>query len=94
MRGIPAYPLDRGSFRQKATRSYDTDGNLTRRAIHERFTLGRLTNAVTGRTVDYTQHDTVTAVLAVPGDLDTASETITAGDLSALDELCAALAAE
>ena len=76
--------LDRGSFRQKATRSYDTNGNLTRRVIHESFTLGQLANAVTGRTVDYTQHDAVTAVLAVPGDLDTATETITGEIIASL----------
>jgi hypothetical protein len=69
--------LDRGSFRQKAIRYYDADGKLTRRVIHEKFTLGQLTNATTGKTVDYTQHDTITVVPAVPGDLDTATETIT-----------------
>jgi hypothetical protein len=69
--------LDRGSFRQKAVRYYDADGNLTRRVIHENYTLGQLTNAVTGTTVDYIQHNAIVAVPAVPGDLDTATETIT-----------------
>jgi hypothetical protein len=127
--------LDRGSFRQKAIRYYDADGNLTRRLLQEATTLGRLTNAATGRTVDYTQHSTIVSVPAVPGDLDTATETITGEiqvtlrhrglvlaetgrvvlapdgtlefasgrhdiedyfrfDPSALDQLCAALAAE
>ena len=69
--------LDRGSFRQKAIRYYDADGRLTRRVLLEKTTLGLLTNAATGKTVDYTQHNTITSVPAVPGDLDTATETIT-----------------
>ena len=74
--------LDRGSFRQTATRYYDADSNLTRRVLHETYTLAELSNAVTGTTVDYNQHNTIIAVPAVPGDLDTATETIT-GELIA-----------
>ena len=69
--------LDRGSFRQRATRYYDADGNMTRRVLHERYTLGQLTNAATGKTIDYIQHNAVTSVPAVPGDVGTAIETVT-----------------
>jgi hypothetical protein len=58
-----------------AIRYYDQNGNLTRRVIHEVFTFGQFSNPLTGAVVPYTQHDTITDVLAVPGDFSTATET-------------------
>jgi len=69
--------LDNSALHQYATRYYDQDGNLTRRVIHEVYIFGETINSVTGATVPYTQHDTLTDVLAVPGDLSTATETVT-----------------
>ena len=67
--------FDSGTFKQLAIRYYDQDGNLTRLVIHENYTFGQFSNPLTGAVVPYTQHDTITDVLAVPGDLSTATET-------------------
>jgi hypothetical protein len=61
---------------QKASRRYDRDGNMTRRFIHDTYRSGRFINSVTGAAVPFTGHDTVTDVLAVPADFNTATETI------------------
>ena len=66
---------DSGTFTQSAIRYYDQDGNLTRRVIHENYTFGQFSNPLTGAVVPYTQHDTITDVFGVPGDLSTATET-------------------
>jgi hypothetical protein len=50
-------------------RFYDADGNLLQRHFRE-FLDGSLTNPVTGRSVLWTQHDTVLHNLTIPGDLD------------------------
>ena len=67
--------FDSGTFKQLAIRYYDQDGNLTRLVIHENYTFGQLSNPLTGKVVPYTQHDTISYVLAVPGDFSTATET-------------------
>jgi hypothetical protein len=67
--------MDRGAFRQDAMRFYDANGNLVRRVIHENYSLGEFSNPLTGATVSYSQVDTITDVLAVPGDLASATET-------------------
>src|SRR5438477_1956725 len=69
--------FDSGTFHQHAIRSYDQDGNLTRRVVHENYSFGQFSNPLTGNDVYYTQHDTLTDVLAVPGDLSTETETVT-----------------
>src|SRR5713226_1380025 len=66
-------PVDTGV--QQKTRTYDQNGNLTRRVIHETYSSGQFSNPLTGAVVPYTQHDTITDVLAVPGDFSSATET-------------------
>jgi hypothetical protein len=69
---------DQGTVRQVVIRYYDTDGNLVRRVIHE-FWSGdtQKSNPLTGATAPYTQESNITDVLAVPGDFDSATETVT-----------------
>ena len=69
--------FDSGTFHQHAIRYYDQDGNLTKRVVHENYSFGQFSNPLTGNAVSYTQHDTLTDVLAVPGDLSTETETVT-----------------
>lgn len=66
---------DNGFVDQSWTRTYNADGDLTRRVVHERWGDTFWSNPLTGKTVPYTQRDVITDVLAVPGDLDTATET-------------------
>lgn len=66
---------DNGSVDQHSTRWYDADGNLTRRIIHERWAPAWWSNPLNGKTVPYTQTDTITTELGVPGDFDSATET-------------------
>jgi hypothetical protein len=74
--GANAFDIyDSATNNQDASRSYDQNGNLTRRVIHENYTFGQFSNPLTGAVVPYTQHDTITDVLAVPGNLSTATET-------------------
>jgi hypothetical protein len=74
--GANAFDIyDSATNNQDASRSYDQNGNLTRRVIHENYTFGQFSNPLTGAVVPYTQHDTITDVLATPGDLGTATET-------------------
>ena len=51
-------------------RYYDANGNLLQRHFREQAD-GTFTNPVTGKSVVWTQHDTVIHNLAVPGDLST-----------------------
>jgi hypothetical protein len=69
--------FDSATLEQHKIRYYDQNGNLTRRVIHENYTFGQWSNPQTGKVVPYTQHDTITDVLAVPGDLTTSTETLT-----------------
>ena len=74
--GANAFDIyDSGTNNQNASRSYDQNGNLTRRVIHETYSSGQFSNPLTSAVVPYTQHDTITDVLAVPGDLGSATET-------------------
>jgi hypothetical protein len=68
--------FDQGTHNQHAIRFYNTDGNLTRRVIYDQY-FSRLINPLTGTAVPYTQHTTITDVLAVPGDLASTTETFT-----------------
>jgi hypothetical protein len=75
--GADAFHIyDQGEILQRAIRWYDADGNLTRRVIFERWKPAWWSNPLTGATVPYTQTNKFTAVLAVPGDLDSATTTI------------------
>src|SRR5215213_4493948 len=69
--------FDQGTVRQVVIRYYDTDGNLTRRVIHEYWSDTQKSNPLTGATAPYTQASNITDVLAVPGDFDSATETVT-----------------
>jgi hypothetical protein len=62
-------------------KSFDADGNLVRRVFHDHYTIGQFSNPLSGATVPYTQTDTRIDVLAVPGDLNSATETTTWGSL-------------
>src|SRR2546428_174821 len=74
--GASAFDIfDSATGDQQKTRSYDQNGNLTSRVIHETYSSGQFSNPLTGAVVPYTQHDTITDVLAVPGDFSTATET-------------------
>ena len=56
-------------------KKFDTDGNLVRRVFHDHYTFGQFSNPLSGAVIPYTQTDTRIDVLAVPGDLSTATET-------------------
>ncbi len=69
--------FDSATGEQHKIRYYDQNGNLTRRVFHEDYTFGQWSNPQTGAVVPYTQHDTITDVLAVPGDVTSATRTLT-----------------
>ena len=74
--GADAFNIyDQGDIYQRATRWYNADGDLTRRVLHERWTPAWWSNPLTGETIPYTQTTKITAVLAVPGDFSSATET-------------------
>jgi hypothetical protein len=58
------------------TRFYNADGNLTR-GITDVQASSAYSNPLTGATIPYIQHQTITNVLAVPGDPATATATLT-----------------
>jgi hypothetical protein len=75
--GADAFNIyDQGVIHQRATRWYDADGNLTRRVIREQWKPAFWSNPLSGKTVPYTQNNKITTVLEVPGDFDSAIETI------------------
>jgi hypothetical protein len=67
---------DNAVLHQRVTRWYNADGDLTKRVLHERWSPAFWSNPLTGKTVPYTQTNKITTVLAVPGDFDSATETI------------------
>jgi len=58
-----------------ARRTYDANGNLLRRVRYDRY-AGQLSNQLSGKTVPYTQTQTTTDDLGVPGDFGWATETL------------------
>lgn len=72
---------DNGRLEREATRWYNADGNLTRRVFHDRWLDSYWSNPDSGKTVPYTQTDTTTDVLAVPGDLGSATETLVGSNI-------------
>ena len=75
--GASAFDIfDQGIHNQHAIRFYDTAGDLTRRVIYDQY-FSQFSNLLTGAAVPYTQHNTITDVLAVPGDFGSATETTT-----------------
>jgi hypothetical protein len=74
--GASAFDIfDAGTYDRHAARYYDQNGNLTGRVKHDQYTSAQFSNPLTGATVPYTQSNTTTDVLAVPGDLSSATET-------------------
>jgi hypothetical protein len=74
--GASAFDIfDTGTYDRHAARYYDQNGNLTGRVKHDQYTSAQFSNPLTGATVPYTQSNTTTDVLAVPGDLSSATET-------------------
>ena len=69
--------FDRAIESELARRFYDENGNLVRRVSHVSFASGQLSNPLTGATLDYTQTQKWTYVLAVPGDVGSATATLT-----------------
>ena len=69
--------FDQGTYNQHAIRYYDQNGSLTRRVIHSNYSFGQWSNPSTGATVNYTQHNVETDVLAIPGDLSSSTQTVT-----------------
>jgi hypothetical protein len=67
----------RSTVDQTASRTYDRDGNMTERVIHDTYRSGLFVNSATGESLPFTGHDTVTDSLAIPADFDSATETIT-----------------
>lgn len=65
--------LDSGIRDVMATRWYDANLDLVRRQREFLFRDTHLTNPATGRTLSYSQHNTDNDVLAVPGDLGSAT---------------------
>jgi hypothetical protein len=75
--GADAFNIyDQGTIYQRVTRWYNADGDLTRRVIREVWKPAWWSNPLTGKTVLYTQNGKITTVLAVPGDFDSATETM------------------
>ncbi len=69
--------FDQATDQVSARRVYDGDGNLVRRVLRDDYTLGQFSNPLTGSILPYDQSDIRTDVLAVPGDLSSATETAT-----------------
>lgn len=77
---------DSGIESETAVRYYDSNLNLVRRVIHFDDD-GQWSNAVTGAFVPYEQHNVTTDVLAVPGDLNSITETITGNNTFTLPHM-------
>ena len=76
--GSSAFDIfDSATESELARRFYDENGNLVRRVRHDSFASGRLSNPLTGAALDYTQTQKWTDILAVPGDLGSATVTLT-----------------
>ena len=76
--GASAFDIfDSATESEHAKRFYDEDGNLVRRVRYVSLASARLSNSLTGATLDYTQNQKWTDTLAVPGDLGSATVTLT-----------------
>jgi hypothetical protein len=67
--------FDQATDEVHAVRFYDRSGAMTRRVFTDHYVSAQFGNPRAGAVVPYTQHDTTTDVLAVPGDLSTATRT-------------------
>ena len=68
--------FDAASQNEVARRVYDATGFLVRRDRHDRL-VGQLSNQAVGTSLPYLQEQEITDELAVPGDLGSATTTIT-----------------
>ncbi len=76
--GASAFEIHYGdTIDQVASRTYDLDGNLTKRFIEERYTSAGFVSPITAASLPVTAHDVISDVLAVPGDGTSATETTT-----------------
>jgi hypothetical protein len=69
-------PIDQGLDYQHAIRYYDTNGFLVTRVIHD-HNVGAFSNPLTDASISYNQISNETDVLAVLGDLNSATSTFT-----------------
>jgi len=75
--GAGAFDIfDQGTHNKHAIRFYNTGGDLTRLTRYDQY-FSQFSNLLTGAAVPYTQHNTTTDILAVPGDLASQTETTT-----------------
>jgi len=79
--GFPAcssgtHVFDSANENEVARRVYDANGFLVRRDRHDRY-VGQLSNPAAGTALPYTNVQEITDELAVPGDLRSATTTIT-----------------
>jgi len=75
--GASAFDIfDQGINNQHAIRFYNAAGDLTKRVVYDQY-FSQFSNLLTGAAVPYTQHNTITDILAVPGDFTSATETTT-----------------
>jgi hypothetical protein len=76
--GAGAFDIfDQGTLNHYGTYWFDENGNLTKFTDDVNYSFGQWSNRLTGDVVPYTQHNTTTFVLAVPGDFTTAIQTLT-----------------
>ena len=74
--GADAFVIhDNAVLDARATRWYNADGDLTKRVIQERWHSAFWSNPLTGKTVPIPRPTRSPTVLAIPGDLDSATET-------------------
>jgi hypothetical protein len=69
--------LDAATESELARRFYDANGNLVRRVRYVSLASAQLSNSLTNATLNYTQTQKWTDVLAVPGDLSSSTTTLT-----------------
>ena len=72
-------PVDQSFADVHASFYYDQAGNLTHTTKRIKWYSNQWVNPRTGTAVPYEQHDNYSVVLAVPGDLSTATTTYTGG---------------
>jgi hypothetical protein len=68
--------VDQGDVATERTRRYDANGNFVERVTRETWTNAFWSNPLNGNTIPYTQRGITTDRAAVPGDLDSITETL------------------
>jgi hypothetical protein len=69
--------FDAGTDVVTASRTYDADGNLVRKVLTDDYTFAEFSNPLSGAVVPYSQSDRGTYTYAVPGDVGSATLTMT-----------------